>query len=340
MAATAVAILDRVRTAGAPAAWSPDGSMLAFSAMPADRSTGPDVYIWRLGETRAERLTNDHGSYFASWASSRIVLSRVIRSHGGKASATGTFVLDPASGETRQVPQRGMWLPAVDPNDRWAVSWMGTLTVAGSNVTPATGGLYLVDWRSVDPFVDHKAIVEPSVTPAPDAEVPGHPILTPVPTSTPRQGARPTHASPPVTSPSPPVPPPSEGAPATPGVVTPQAVEPDRDESADPVLDWQIRWADSGGIFGYWVADGTGANWGQLAVLRLLPKAGGIDFSNPLLDSTLARRSFSLGSDRIAWVAASDSQPAGELRLRTWDIHGYGGLRIRDINVDGGVPAF
>jgi hypothetical protein len=39
-------------------------------------------------------------------------------------------------------------------------------------------------------------------------------------------------------------------------------------------------------------------------------------------------------------VAASDEQPAGELRLRTWDVHGYGGLRIHDINVDGGVPAF
>jgi hypothetical protein len=339
-ATTALAILDHVRTAGAPAAWSPDGDMLAFSAMPADRSTGPDVYVWRLGESKAQRLTTDHGSYFASWAGSRIVISRVMPLPKGKGPTTGTFVLDPTTGETRQVPVNRMWLPAVDPKDRWAVSWMGSLAVAGSSVTPTSGGLYLVDWRSVDPFLDHKAIVAQVATPGPDAEGPSHPQTTPVPTGTARSH-RPRHGNQPGISPKPVGPSPSIDATGTPSIsITPQAVEPARDETADPVLDWQVRWADSGPTFGYWIADGQGANWGRLAVLRLLPSAGGIDYGTPLLDPTLAKGSFSLGSDRVAWVAASDDQPAGELRLRTWDVHGYGGLRIHDLDVSGGVPAF
>jgi hypothetical protein len=339
-ATTALAILDHVRTAGAPAAWSPDGNMLAFSAMPADRSTGPDLYVWRLGESKAQRLTTDHGSYFASWAGSRVVVSRVMPLPKGKGPATGTFVLDPTTGETRQVPVNRMWLPAVDVKDRWAISWMGSLTVAGSTVTPTRGGLYLVDWRSVDPFLDHKAIAAPVATPGPDAEGPAHPQITPAPTGTPRIH-RPGRVNQPGFSPRPASPSPSIDATGTPSVsITPQAVEPARDEAADPVLDWQVHWADSGPTFGYWIADGQGANWGRLAVLRLLPSAGGIDYGTPLLDPTLARRSFSLGSDRVAWVAASDDQAAGELRLRTWDVHGYGGLRIRDLDVSGGVPAF
>lgn len=339
-ATTALAILDHVRTAGAPPAWSQDGSMLAFSAMPADRSTGPDIYVWRLGESKAQRLTSDHGSYFASWAGSRIVISRVMPLPKGKGPATGTFVMDPASGETRQVPVNRMWLPAVDPRDRWAVSWMGSLAVAGSNVTATHGGLYLVDWRSVDPFVDHKAIVAPVVTPGPDAVGPGN-RPTPAPPSVTPRSHRPGRVNRPEPSPSSVAPTPSIDASGTPSVsISPQAVEPARDEITEPVLDWQVRWADSGPTFGYWIADGQGANWGRLTVLRVLPAAGGVDYSNPLLDPTLARRSFSLGSDRVAWVAASDDQPAGELRLRTWDVHGYGGLRIHDVNIDGGVPAF
>ena len=195
-----------------------------------------------------------------------------------------------------QVPVNRMWLPAVDAKDRWAVSWMGSLTVAGSSVTPTTGGLYLVDWRSVDPFVDHKAMVAPTATPGPDAAGPGHPAGHTAGPPARRASGQPRHADRPVTSPSPVAPAPSIDATGTPSIgITPQAVEPARDETTDPVLDWQVRWADSGSTFGYWIADGQGANWGRLAVLRLLPAAGGIDYGTPLLDLTLAKRSFSLG---------------------------------------------
>ncbi|MEO7117461.1 MAG: zf-HC2 domain-containing protein, partial [Candidatus Limnocylindrales bacterium] len=48
--ATVQAVLSDVHVVGSPPAWSSDGETLAFSAMPADRSRGPDIYTWRLGD--------------------------------------------------------------------------------------------------------------------------------------------------------------------------------------------------------------------------------------------------------------------------------------------------
>ena len=95
------AILSNVIAAGAPAAWSPDGKVLAFSAMPADGSQGPDIYMWRPGEPAARPLTKDHRSWFASWVGARILPSHTARA------------VDPSGGHARRkaghVP-----LPALD----------------------------------------------------------------------------------------------------------------------------------------------------------------------------------------------------------------------------------
>ena len=148
--ATLQLLLSDVIAAGAPAAWSPDGTILAFSARPADGSAGPDVYIWRVGAAAAKALTKDHHSYFASWDGQRIVISRTSTatagarnpsSHpsGGHESATGTpagsaattatssvvattMLLDPATGAAQRVALDDAWLPAVDPTGHWSCS--------------------------------------------------------------------------------------------------------------------------------------------------------------------------------------------------------------------------
>ncbi len=121
--------------------------------------------------------------------------------------------------------------------------------------------------------------------------------------------------------------------------VTLQPIEPSRDVASDPVRDWLVRWSDDGTALGYWVADGQGGTWGQLTVLRMTAR-GDIASGSSLLGPTLAQRSFSMGVSRVAWVAPTDGPSNGELRIRTWDSHGYGGLRIRDTTIQGGVPAF
>ena len=65
-----LAILDNVQSAGAPPDWAPNGEMLAFSAIPDDRSRGPDVYVWSVGDTKARPITTDH------WVVLRIVVGQ------------------------------------------------------------------------------------------------------------------------------------------------------------------------------------------------------------------------------------------------------------------------
>jgi hypothetical protein len=110
--------------------------------------------------------------------------------------------------------------------------------------------------------------------------------------------------------------------------------------SAPPALDWQVRWSPEGGAFGYWVADAEGASWGRLTVLRISSASGRIDRGATLLGPTLARRSFTLGADRVAWVAPADDGPDEELRVRTWGAPGENDLRIRDLRLRDAIPAF
>ena len=54
---------------------------------------------------------------------------------------------------------------------------------------------------------------------------------------------------------------------------------------------------------------------------------------------TLARRGFSLGQNRVAWVGPSEDNIDGELRIRTWGSDGVGGLRLKAPGQEEVVPA-
>lgn len=58
-------------------AYSEDGRWLAFSAEPADGSTGPDLYLWTVGQPVATAVTSDHQTYFSSWHDGSVLASRV-----------------------------------------------------------------------------------------------------------------------------------------------------------------------------------------------------------------------------------------------------------------------
>jgi hypothetical protein len=119
-----------------------------------------------------------------------------------------------------------------------------------------------------------------------------------------------------------------------------QSLEPERNEATDPVLDWRVAWTDDGTAFGYWIAETTGSSWGRLSVRATEGSPDGAATQGRLLGPTLARRAFTLGRDRIAWVAPVDEDPEGELRVRTWGENGDGGVRLRGIDVDQGLPGF
>jgi len=92
-------------------------------------------------------------------------------------------------------------------------------------------------------------------------------------------------------------------------------------------------------VLGVWVADVPGSSWGRL-VVTAIDAVTADRAAQPLLSPTLARRGFTLGLSRVAWVAPSEDNPDGELRIRTWSSDGVGGLRFRPHDVEEVVPAF
>jgi hypothetical protein len=352
---TMLAILDEVRSVGAPAAWSPDGSALAFSAMPADLSRGPNVYLWRPGDDRAQPLTDDDSSYFASWAGSRVVASRVSPTDpaavGDEPSVT-TVVIDPRTGEQRVAATgRGLWLPAVSPLGTKLVAWQGSLRWDGNEVEPLAGGLYVADWTELDPYLERfretpeptdleETPARPDETTDPDADA----DADEAPTASDEEASENEESAPADRSPA------NDEAPeqdeAEPGAedqpnhdVALVPVEPGRDPAIEPVRDWQIRWSGDGGALAYWIADVPGASWGQLTVIGVDLASGELAYDEPMLAAGLARRAFSLGDNRVAWVAPADDEPQGELRVRTWGDGGFGDMRLRPPPIREVVPA-
>jgi hypothetical protein len=336
--------------------------MLAFSAMPADGSHGPDVYVWQPSDAVATPITTDHDSYFASWSGEHIVFSRAVPSADGSGPQLSTVVIDPLGGAERPVAGPPLWLPVVNPAGSQAVAWQGEIELMGGLAVPQSGTLVMVDWSAIDPFASGNE-------PSPTAAATGSPAPTDPPsaspTSTPAQSIGPSpsaasssaHASPSApTSPSAPSSVPSSGTPGPASTDAPASTQasaeptalPDgwtalglgRDANDPPIVDWQAHWSLDGQVLGVWVADDAGTTWGRLTVLAIDPDTNQVAAGDPLLKPTLARRGFSLGLSRVAWVAPSEDNPDGELRVRTWGDDGGGGLRLLPTKLEEVVPAF
>ena len=143
--ATNLAIASGIEVVGESAAYSADGGWFAFTARPGDGSGGPDVYIWRVGDARAERLTTDQSSYFASWSGNRAIVSRPADREARRTDPV-SVAIDPASRDERSVG--AVWRPMVDPSGRFAIAWDGTLerTDGPLGWRPAEGRLALRTW--------------------------------------------------------------------------------------------------------------------------------------------------------------------------------------------------
>ncbi len=144
-----LAIASGVSVVGESAAFSADGVWFAFTARPADGSSGPDIYVWRVGEAQAQRLTTDGRSVFASWQDETVIGSGLAPTDATNGEYEPvSFRLDPATGERTEV-SRGLWRPAIDPSAAFAVVWDGSVKMPVSDpidMTPGRGHLRLVHW--------------------------------------------------------------------------------------------------------------------------------------------------------------------------------------------------
>jgi Putative zinc-finger/WD40-like Beta Propeller Repeat len=148
--ANSVAIASGIEVVGESAAFSPDGSWFAFTARPADGSGGADVYVWRVGDEQAVKVTDDGTSYFASWSGNEMIASRPSEPTSEDAGPVSVRI-DPATRTEREAGE--LWRPVVDPTGRFAIAWDGSLQLVEANKTwsPARGTLELRRWSADGP---------------------------------------------------------------------------------------------------------------------------------------------------------------------------------------------
>jgi hypothetical protein len=147
IAAATLAIANDIQLVGESAAFSADGTWFAFTARPDDGSTGPDVYVWHVGDGSVHKLTTDGSTVFASWDGDQVVASRpdAARSEGGYAAPVSVRI-DPATGAESSAGD--VWRPVIDPTRRRAIGWSGTIAKSadGKTWTPDAGRLELGPW--------------------------------------------------------------------------------------------------------------------------------------------------------------------------------------------------
>lgn len=332
----AQAILQDVVPTGASAAWSADGTTLAFSAMPADGSYGSDIYVWHPGDAYALALTMDHASTFASWAGNRIVGSTLAPTPADPSVLVPqSFVLDPATGARRAIEGAALWLPSVDPTGRYVVAWSGTLATAGMISVPRQGQLVFAPWSSLDPF----GLTAPGTVPGPST-VPIGTSPTAQPTDTPAGNPRDTSTTTATTVP----PELSSGASAATGpAVALQALVP-VDASAEPLApqlkDWVVNWSPDGSAFAVWEGTAVGVTIGRLSLHAVDSTTAGLDGGSLLLGPVAACRAFSIGLDRLAWATPPDAQGLSELRVLLWGSFGRGEMQSGALQQQDIIPAF
>ena len=150
--AATIAIANDIQLVGESAAFSADGSWFAFTARPDDGSTGPDVYLWHVGDGSVRKLTTDGSTVFASWDGDQVVASRPDPAAVAGEGATPISVrIDPTT--SAESSAGDVWRPVVDPTRRRAIGWSGTIVKSadGKTWTPDVGRLELGAWTTAGP---------------------------------------------------------------------------------------------------------------------------------------------------------------------------------------------
>jgi len=327
------AIASGVSLVGDTAAYAPDGQWFAFSAVPADGSHGPDIYLWHVGDAQARPVTSDHRSVFAQWLGGQLLGSRVVEadaaaSPGGSASPSATpsatpsvnpsapsdaptdltavvFVVDPVTSIETVFLDVPLWRPTVDPSARWAVFWEGTIEAdaAGTTWLPGIGRLVLADWSIgiPEPPIDPSA--EPSAEPSPgsaSASASASPRATGRATASPGASASRDPGGKPSESPD-------------------SANRPEQILEAGHIADWEARWDPTGTRLAVWIADEADPSIGRLSLYVVDPETGRFDQSDRLLRDQPALAGFALADGLLAWATPPGQDGEGSrIQVLAW----------------------
>jgi hypothetical protein len=307
------------------AAYSPDGKWLAFSARPSDGSTGPDLYLWAVGDPTAIAVTTDHRTYFSTWLDGKVLASRVLDAAGPTAPAPtetapteaaptepavtdeaaaspeataapapieqhpASFLLDPATLARTELAQPDMWLPVVDPTGRFVAYWSGTLipSADGLDWQLATGKLLLDGWN--DGSTPSATATPTDADETPDAGASSEPSIT---TAGPGPAGSPVEIS--------------TGETAT----------------------FKAKFDPTGTRLAVWVGEQLDATVGRLHLIALDPETGAVQPDVAPLPGAPALRRFSIDVGRLAWVTPSGQDgEESTVQVLGWSKDNFGEIR-------------
>ena len=305
------AILNGYKVVGRDPEFSADGLWVAFSAAPTNLTNGPDLFVWKVGQGRAQAVTTAHADLFSGWFGTQILVSELssvpslpavgasssdsatpASSDSGSPSASSTaatsvptltapsgpattsYLFDPATQDAQRI-DRSMLLPVADPTRTFLIYWSGTIEVdaASGQLKAGKGNLYLDTWANLK--------LEP-------VSLDG---IVPVPTASATSASQEPSASP-SASPSP-SPSPSPEATASPE--TSASPTPTPEPSASPVLpellqvaasnsveSWVVDWDATGDHVAVWVADSASRSVGVVNLFSIDRGSGRIATDGPL----------------------------------------------------------
>jgi hypothetical protein len=314
----AIAIATDVRVVG-DVAYSADGRWLAFSAEPADGSTGPDLYLWSPGQATATAVTSDHQTYFSSWHGGAVLASRIEipgeptepgASGNPEATAKPNATDKPGRGNQGGGKPRATEAPTAAPT--------ATHGVPDSSGQPDGSGAPSVEGRPLSFLLDPETLERTDLT-RPDVWLP---VLDPTgqvvvywsgtlrsddgrtwalgigelvldrwltrdgePGASATQPLRGPSASARPTPPFPPVGPAGSQAIVIPGVKA----------------TFEARFSPSGERLAIWIGEALDEEVGRLHLLVLDPETGEVADGSPLQGEPALRR-FSIDKGRLAWV--------------------------------------
>ena len=299
------AILNGYKVVGRDPEFSADGLWVAFSAAPTNLTNGPDLFVWKVGQERAQAVTTAHADLFSGWFGTQILVSELsagpslpavgasasdsttpASSDSGSPSASTTaatsaptlaapsgptttsYLFDPATQNAQRI-DRSMLLPVADPTRTFLIYWSGTIEAdaASGQLKAGKGNLYLDTWANLK--------LEP-------VSLDG---IVPVPTASATSAGQEPSASP---SPSP-------SSEATASSETSASPTPTPEPSASPVLpellqvaagnsveNWVVDWDSTGEHVAVWVADSASRSVGVVNLFAIDRGSGRIATDGPL----------------------------------------------------------
>lgn len=302
-------------------AYSPDGQWLAFSARPADGSSGPDLYLWRVGDPLAAAVTADHRTFFAGWLGNQILANTVLPAIPADGPAPGAsipvatgstapldldatsdgspamveehpiaFILDPETMVSTVLAAQDMWHPTVDPTGRSVVYWAGTVVPdeTGMGWNLGTGQLVIDGWLGIADGSGESGGPAGNASPSPEATVAGDEPALP------------------------------EVGPAGHPVAL----------SGGPGFSFDVWFDPSGLRFAVWFADPADPTVGTLRLVVLDEETLQIDGTNDPLPGVAALRGVSINEGRLAWVTPPGQDGEGShVQVLGWHGRNFGQVR-------------